>query len=102
MIVARWHVNARFGKKQELIREMRNWWEKIGREIGQTDYTLMTGSVGAAESLVVVDVRCNDMAELNQQWDALAKRADHIEFASKIEPLLVSGSTRWEIFRVID
>jgi hypothetical protein len=95
-------VNARFGKKQELIREMKNWWQSIGKEIGQTDFTLMTGSVGAAESLVTVDIRCKDMAELNQQWEDLAKRADHVEFGSRMEPLLVSGSTRWEIFRVIE
>lgn len=102
MIIARWHVNARFGHKQDLIREIRTWWSTIGQEIGQTDYNIMTGSIGAPESLVTVDVRCRDLAQLHEQWDALAPREDHATFASRIEPLLVSGSTRWEVFRTVD
>src|SRR4028119_746924 len=102
MIVARWHVNARFGHKQELISELKRWWSTIGTEIGQTDYSIMTGSIGAAESLITVDVRCRDLAELHQQWDALSRREDHAQFSMKIEPLLVSGSTRWEVFRTVD
>jgi hypothetical protein len=101
MIVARWYVNARFGKKQELLKELQDWWASIGKEIGQTDYTILKGSVGAAESLITVDVRCRDMAELHEQWDKLGKRADHADFSRRIEPLLVSGSTRWEILRVV-
>jgi len=102
MIVARWHLNARFGKKQELIDEIRKWWETIGKDIGQTDYEMLTGSVGAAESLIVVDVRCKDMAALDAQWEKLKGRRDHVEFSNRIEPLLVSGSTRWELFRLIN
>lgn len=101
MIVARWQVNARFGHKQELIEEIRQWWATIGREVGQTEVSILTGSVGAAESLITVDVRCRNMAELEQQWDQLAQRGDHKQFASRIEPLLVSGSTRWEILRPV-
>jgi len=101
MIIARWQVNARFGHKQELIEELQRWWDTIGREIGQTDASIMTGSVGAAESLVSVDVRCRDMSELQQQWDKLAQNSEHKAFSRRIEPLLVSGSTRWEILRLI-
>jgi hypothetical protein len=101
MIVARWHVSARFGHKQALIEEIRTWWNTIGKEIGQTDVTFLTGSIGAAESVIQVDVRCRDLAELHQQWDALAQREDHVQFSNRIEPLLVSGSTRWEVFRSI-
>lgn len=101
MIVARWQVNARFGHKQELIEAIKQWWGTIGREIGQTEISILTGSVGAAESLITVDVRCRDMAELEKQWEQLAQRGDHKEFADRIEPLLVSGSTRWEILRPV-
>ncbi|MEK9803722.1 MAG: hypothetical protein VW475_10005 [Curvibacter sp.] len=101
MIVARWQVNARFGHKQALIEEIKKWWSTIGREIGQTEVNILTGSVGAAESLITVDVRCRDMAELERQWEQLAQRGDHKQFADRIEPLLVSGSTRWEILRPV-
>jgi hypothetical protein len=102
MIIARWHLHARFGMKQEVIDKIKQWWSTIGREIGQTDYTIATGSVGAAEALVTVDLRVRDLAELNEQWNRLAERQDHQQFGKELEPLIVSGSTRWEIFRVVD
>jgi hypothetical protein len=101
MFIARWHCNARFGKKQELIDKMKQWWQTIGKEIGQTDYTITTASVGAPEALVAVDVRVRDMAELNEQWNKLAERQDHKNFGRDLEPVVVSGSTRWEILRVV-
>jgi hypothetical protein len=102
MMIARWHLHARFGMKQELIEKVKQWWSTIGREIGQTDYTIATASVGAPEALITVDVRVRDMAELDEQWDKLAQRQDHKQFGKEIEPLIVSGSTRWEILRVLD
>lgn len=101
MIIARWYCNARFGKKQELIDRLKQWWETIGREIGQTDYSICTGSIGAAESLVTIDVRVKGLTELDEQWDKLAQRQDHRTFGSEIEPLIVSGTTRWDVLRVI-
>jgi hypothetical protein len=71
MIVARWHVNARFGHKQELINELKRWWSTMERRSARPSTHIMTGSIGAAESLVTDDVRCRDLAELHQQWDAL-------------------------------
>lgn len=101
MIIARWHCNARFGKKPELIDRIKNWWETIGKEIGQTDYAIYTGSIGAEESLVTVDVRVASLAELSEQWDKLGGREDHKAFGREIEPLVVSGTTRWEVLRAV-
>ena len=102
MIVARWYIKARFGMKPQVIEKIKEWWEAIGNDIGQTDHTLMTGSVGAEEALVTVDVRVRDMGELQRQWDSLANNKVHQRFAAELEPLIVSGSSRWEIFRLIE
>ena len=102
MIVARWYVKARFGMKPQVIEKVKAWWDVVGKVIGQSKHTLMTGSVGAEESLVTMDVWVNDMGELQQQWDAMAGSEVHQRFAEELEPLIVSGSTKWEIFRVIE
>ncbi len=102
MIVARWQFKARFGMKQAAIEVVKEWHQTIGVGIGQTDYTIMTGSVGADEALVTVDVRVEDLAALSAQWDKLAHREDHKQWGTKLEPLIVSGSTRWEIFRIVE
>jgi hypothetical protein len=102
MISARWHCHARFGMKQDVIDRMKHWWSTIGKEIGQTDYTIATASVGAPEALVTVDVRVRDLSELDEQWKRLAARQDHKALGGELEPLIVSGSTRWEIFRAVE
>ena len=102
MLVARWQFKARFGMKPEVVEKIKDWWGTIGATLGQADHTIMTGSVGAAEALVTVDVRVRDMGELGDQWDKLAQREDHKKFATELEPLIVSGSTRWEIFRLVE
>ena len=101
MLIARWSIMARYGLKQPVIDNVKWWWEKIGSDIGQTDYTIITGSIGASEALVSVDVRIKDLAELDAQWAKLSERMDHKDFADELEPLIVSGSTKWEIFRVV-
>lgn len=102
MIIARWYCSARFGMKDELIGKITEWWQTIGKEIGQTDFTISTGSIGAAESLITVDVRVKDLAELGEQWNKLAAHSGHGDFGKSIEPLLVSGTTRWEVLRVVE
>lgn len=101
-VIARWCCKARFGKKQDVIEKLKHWWSTIGRDIGQSDYTITTGSIGAPESLVTVDVRVRDLAELNEQWDKLGKKPEHKDFARELEPLIVNGSTRWEVLRTVN
>lgn len=101
MIIARWYCSARFGMKDELVGKITDWWQTIGKEIGQTDYTISTGSIGAAEALITVDVRVKDLADLDEQWKKLAGHTGHRDFSKAVEPLLVSGSTRWEVLRVV-
>ena len=51
---------------------------------------------------MAVDVRVKDKAELNDQWTRLGQRDDHKRFTTELEPLIVSGSTKWELLRVVD
>ena len=103
MMVARWSVVAKFGYKQDLIKLMEKWVDEVGSQIGYTrdKMRLVTGSVGAPESLVQTEHIVSDLAELNATWDKLATIPAHIQWSKDLEPLVVSGSNRWEIFRVI-
>ena len=101
MIIARWQIDARFGHKEEVLKSMKRWREDIGTRIGWSmDNTrIMTGSVGANESLVVTEVELPSMSELDKSWDKLAKLDEHKKWSKELEPHIVSGSHRWEIFR---
>ena len=104
MIVARWHIDARFGHKQALIDSMREWHRTIGAQIDWSadKVRLLTGSVGARESTVQAEMTLKDMAELDAAWAKLATIPEHQAWSRRLEPDMVSGSTRWEILRIIE
>ena len=101
MIIARWSIDARFGHKQTVIDSLIKWQKEIGREVGWTDVRLLTGSVGALESTIQTETRLKDLAELSAAWDRLAQNEAHKKWSKEIEPYVVSGTPRWEIFRIL-
>lgn len=104
MIIARWHVDARFGHKQEVVDSLTWWANQIAPQIGWTRdrMRLVTGSVGARESRLEHEVILQDFAELKTAWDKLATIEQHKQWSRDIEPNVVSGSMYWEIFRIIE
>jgi hypothetical protein len=58
MMIARWHIDARFGSKPEVIESMQGWARDIAPQIGWTadKVRVATGSIGALESTIEVDV----------------------------------------------
>ena len=103
MLVARWQIDARFGHKQKVIDMLRTWGQDIAPQIGWTPDTgrLLTGSIGAREATVEHNWTVEDLAALGRAWDALGTIEAHRAWGKNLEPLVVSGSARWEIFRVI-
>lgn len=103
MIIARWSIDARFGYKSNVVELMQRWQKEIGTQLGWTqDKTrLLTGSIGALESTVQSEVVLKDIAELNAAWEKLATIEPHRNWSKEMEPYVVSGTPRWEIFRVL-
>ncbi len=62
---------------------------------------LLTGSIGALESTIQAEHLIDDLAQLNQTWDQLAKIEAHKQWGKDLEPFVVSGTSRWEIYRVL-
>ena len=103
MMIARWHIDARFGHKQAVIDALKTWNRDIGEQIGwkASQLRLTTGSIGALESTVEVEVTIADLAELNASWAKLAGIEAHKQWSKDIEPHVVSGTQRWEVLRVV-
>ena len=103
MLLARWTIDARFGYKQNVIDSMKQWLQDIGAQVGLSSdkVRLLTGSVGALEATVVSETLVTDLSELNAIWDKLATIDAHQQWSKNLEPYVVSGTSRWEIFRVI-
>ncbi len=103
MMIARWSIDARFGYKQEVVDLMQHWLREIGPQVGfRADKTrLFTGSVGALEATVQTEHAIESLSELDDAWAKLAKNEEHRKWGKKLEPLVVSGTSHWEVFRVL-
>jgi hypothetical protein len=103
MLIARWQIDAKFGQKQNVIDMVRTWERTIAPQIGWTKDKglLLTGSIGAREATVIAEWSVESLAELDTAWTALGKIEAHKQWGTELEPHVVSGSSRWEIYRVL-
>ena len=103
MMIARWSIDAKFGCKQNAIDLMQRWMAEIAPKVGfaPEKMRLLTGSVGALESTIQVEHLISDLTELNQIWDKLADIEAHRQWSKDLEPYVVSGTNRWEVYRLL-
>lgn len=103
MIIARWRIDARFGHKPAVVESLQTWCREIAAQIGWTSdkLRLATGSIGAHESTVELEVTIKDLAELDASWAKLGALEAHKKWSKEIEPYIVSGTPRWKIYRVL-
>lgn len=104
MMIARWTCEAKFGRKSEALALHKEWEERIG---SQTDIDVaktrtLTGSVGAKESIIQSEMEIANLAELDAFFDKIASIEMHAEWGRKFSEVIVSGSTCWEVYRVVD
>lgn len=104
MMIARWRIDARFGQKQVVLDQLKAWCRDIASQIGWSAdrVRVATGSVGALESAVELDVLVKDLGELDASWSKLGAIPAHKEWSRQLEPHIVSGTPRWEILRVVE
>jgi hypothetical protein len=103
MFIARWQIDARFGHKQQAIELMKEWERDIGSKAGidMKRSVISTGSIGALEATIENNIAVESLAELEAFFAAIAKIPAHAEWGTKLEPHVVSGTSRWSIFRVV-
>jgi len=104
MMIARWCIDAKFGHKPEVVESLSRWFDEIGSQIGWTkeNSRILVGSVGALESSIITEVTIENLTELSDAWQKLADIDDHKAWSKNLEPYVVSGTPKWEVYRVID
>ena len=104
MFIARWIIDVRFGKKDAFVKRMQQWYDEVGEKVGLTKDRLRvsTGSIGAKESRFEFDHAVESLAKLQEMWDDMAKLDAHARFGHDLEPIIVPGSSHWEVFRTVE
>ena len=102
-MIARWQFTAKFGHKQEAIDLIKQWNEQIGSQtdIDVSNERTVTGSVGASEGLVEIEYEIDDLQNLDAFFSKIATIQMHSEWGKKMGEVIVSGSTRWEVYKVV-
>ena len=104
MMIARWHFKAQFGRKDEAIALFKEWSEQIGSQtdIDVTKSRTVTGSVGANEALVENEFEIQGLSDLQSFYDKIGSIKMHKDWERKMGEVIVSGSTYWEVYRVVE
>ncbi|RUU03927.1 hypothetical protein EOD23_17440 [Mesorhizobium sp. USDA-HM6] len=104
MFSARWQIDAKFGHKQTVLDMMRRWESEIGSQVGIADlgFKIMTGSIGAREATVETHHQVQSLAKLEEFFAKIAKIDAHARWGKELEPYVVSGTSLWQIFRVVE
>jgi len=104
MFSARWQIDARFGHKQTVLELLKKWEREIGSLVGIADlkFQIMTGSVGAREATVESHHQVESLAQLEAFFARIGKIDAHAKWGKEMEPYVVSGTSLWQIFRIVD
>lgn len=104
MMIARWTCEAKFGMKSEALALLKEWEEQIGTQAGIEAKRIrtITGSVGAKEALIQDEFEIKNLSELDEFFEKIATIKMHADWGKKMGEAIVSGSTYWEVFRVVD
>jgi hypothetical protein len=104
MFSARWQIDAKFGHKQTVLDMMRQWERDIGAQVGLGNFKfqIMTGSIGAREATVESHMQVETLAQLEEFFAKIGKLDAHAKWGKEMEPYVVSGTSFWQIFRVVE
>jgi hypothetical protein len=104
MFSARWQIDAKFGQKQTVLELMREWERDIGSQVDIADlkFQIMTGSIGAREATVEAHHQVESLARLEEFFARIGKIDAHAKWGKQMEPHVVSGTSLWQIFRIVE
>lgn len=104
MMIARWSIEARFGQKAAALELMTRWWREIAPSIGWSagQARIVTGSLGAPESTIEVEIAVGGLADIESAWARLGDLAAQARWADELAPLVVSGTARWSVYRPVE
>jgi hypothetical protein len=99
-IVAQFSFDVPFGKKADILALMTKW-RSFAQELGFPKGRVLVGSIGAPESRILEEYRFESLAALEAVWTKL-NHPRMAEFQQAMAPLVVPGSNRWEIYRIVE
>lgn len=104
MFIARWIVEIRFGQKDNFMRVLRTFKTELGADFGQdmSKVRWLNASIGGPESRYEQEFEVGSLQELEDFWGRVGKSQVYAGVSKELAELIIPGSNRWEVFRVVD
>ncbi|KAI3430519.1 hypothetical protein D9Q98_005112 [Chlorella vulgaris] len=99
---ARWSLDVRFGSKSDAVALLQEWVATVGSAAGLApdNTTLTTGSIGAPESTLELEVSFDSLAALEQFWSSIPAQ-EHVAWGKRMQQHIVHGSPQWHVYRCL-
>ncbi len=104
MFIAAWSFDVQYGTRDEAVRALKETSAMIEKSGWRSKRTrVLSGSIGAPESRFILEHEFDSLADLEASWQALHSKAEEFKrLVAQMKSFIVSGSPRWEIYRVVD
>jgi len=101
-VKARWCFDAKFGHKQEAIKLLQEWIQKVTEATQSTTGAMQIshGAVGTPESRIELEVELESLAELESFWGSVPSKY-HREWANRMQDRIVDGTPQWTVHHVV-
>lgn len=99
---ARYSLDVKFGNKLDAVALLQEWVQDVGSVAGLTPQNtqLHTGSIGAPESTLELEVGFETLAELEDFWTNIPP-AQHRAWGQRMQEYIVHGTPQWQVYRCL-
>lgn len=100
MYIARWQFTTRFGKTDDCLAILRKWEMDVGQRVGWRpgSVRILTGFIGASQSDLEFESHFDSLNDFESAWGDMERVPYHREYLKQLEPFIVPGSNRWNIY----
>ncbi len=104
MFVCQWHLDVPFGRQGEALRILSAWRDEklVSSEFKRAKAArVLVGHVGVSASHIIEEYVFESLADLEAGLQGMSG-PQFVSQAGALAPLVVPGSQRWEILRIVD
>jgi hypothetical protein len=104
MFICGWSFDLQYGTRDQALKLLHEFKDGIAKSGWLAKRTrILAGSIGVPESRIVIEHEFESLAALESSWEALHKQSELFgKMVSQLKGVIVSGTPRWEIYRVLD
>jgi hypothetical protein len=100
MFIIRSIAQAQGGRRDEAVAVMKEFAAGAQKELGWGPSRILTASIGPSDSTISMETEVPTLAVFEQQLESVNKWPGMKVFGPKFAEVFISGSHRFEVFRV--